>query len=64
MSDLLKEAAECREKAAEYQEKARVAPTEHRELHLFLRQQFLDFAVALDQEAKLRAYGSGTRHEI
>jgi hypothetical protein len=29
-----------------------------------LRQQFLDFAEALDQEAKLRAYGSGTRHEI
>jgi hypothetical protein len=60
--DPSKGAAEWPAKAAEYHEQADAAPPKDHEIYLYFRKRFLKLAEALDQEAKLRAYGSGTRH--
>jgi hypothetical protein len=63
-SGLSKEARECREKAAEFQENANAAGPEAREIYLLFQKSFLDLADAFDQDAKLREYGPGRGPEI
>jgi len=59
-----KEATECRQRAAEFQEKANAASPEAREIYLLFQKSFLDLADAFDQDAKLREYGSNPGSEV
>jgi uncharacterized protein YdhG (YjbR/CyaY superfamily) len=64
LSGVSKEAAECRQRAAEFQEKANAASPEAREIYLLFQKSFLDLADAFDQDAKLREYGSDPGSEV